>query len=199
MLNPRPSARTGSAIAGPTDKELIERIAAQDQQAVEVLFARYQVRVFRFVLRRVRSEAVAEELTNEVFLEVWRNAAKFEGRSSLSSWMLGIAHNKAVSLLRKRREDELDDDAAGAIADDADNPETTAQKTDKGALLRQCLDRLSDDHKTIVDLVYYQEMSIAEVAEVVGIPENTVKTRMFYARKKLSEFLKEAGVDRGWP
>jgi RNA polymerase sigma-70 factor (ECF subfamily) len=113
--------------------------------------------------------------------------------------MLGIAHNKAVSMLRKRRDDELEDDAALAIEDDADDPEVTAQKTDKGALLRACLDRLSDDHKTIVDLVYYQEMSIAEVAEIVGIPENTVKTRMFYARKKLSEFLKEAGVDRGWP
>jgi RNA polymerase sigma-70 factor, ECF subfamily len=184
---------------GPSDKDLIARIAGQDQQAIEVLFARYQVRVFRFIQRRVRSEAIAEELTNEVFMEVWRSAAKFEGRSSLTSWMLGIAHNKAVSMLRKRRDDELDDDAARAIEDDADDPEVTAQKTDKGALLRACLDRLSDDHKTIVDLVYYQEMSIAEVAEIVGIPENTVKTRMFYARKKLSEFLKEAGVDRGWP
>ena len=191
--------RSRAQSAGPSDKELIARVAGQDQQAIEVLFARYQVRVFRFILRRVRSEAVAEELANEVFLEVWRSAAKFEGRSSLSSWMLGIAHNKAVSLLRKRRDNELDDDAARAIEDDADNPEVTAQKTDKGALLRGCLDRLSDDHKTIVDLVYYQEMSISEVAKIVGIPENTVKTRMFYARKKLSEFLKEAGVDRGWP
>jgi RNA polymerase sigma-70 factor (ECF subfamily) len=191
--------RSRAQTPGPSDKDLIARIAGQDQQAIEVLFARYQVRVFRFIQRRVRSEAIAEELTNEVFMEVWRSAAKFEGRSSLTSWMLGIAHNKAVSMLRKRRDDELDDDAARAIEDDADDPEVTAQKTDKGARLRACLDRLSNDHKTIVDLVYYQEMSIAEVAEIVGIPENTVKTRMFYARKKLSEFLKEAGVDRGWP
>lgn len=191
--------RSRTQTIGPSDKDLIARIAGQDQQAIEVLFARYQVRVFRFIQRRVRSEAVAEELTNEVFMEVWRSAARFEGRSSLSSWMLGIAHNKAVSMLRKRRDDELEDEAALSIEDDADDPEVTAQKTDKGALLRACLERLSDDHKTIVDLVYYQEMSIAEVAEIVGIPENTVKTRMFYARKKLSEFLKEAGVDRGWP
>lgn len=186
-------------MTGPSDTELIGRIAKQDQTAIEVLFGRYQVRVFRFVLRLVRSEAVAEELTNEVFMEVWRNAARFEGRSSLSSWMLGIAHNRAISSLRKRREAELDDETAGTIADDSDNPEVAAQKTDKGALLRACMERLSDEHKTIVDLVYYHEMSIAEVADVVGIPQNTVKTRMFYARKKLSEFLKEAGVDRGWP
>ena len=186
-------------MSGPEDTELIKRIAKQDQTAVEVLYGRYQVRVFRFILRKVRSEAVAEELTNEVFMEVWRNASRFEGRSSLSSWILGIAHNRAISSLRKRREAELDDDAAGTIADDSDDPEVTAQKTDKGALLRQCMERLSDEHRTIIDLVYYHEKSIAEVAEIVEIPQNTVKTRMFYARKKLSEFLEEAGVDRGWP
>ena len=186
-------------MSGPEDTELIKRIAKQDQTAVEVLYGRYQVRVFRFILRKVRSEAVAEELTNEVFMEVWRNASRFEGRSSLSSWILGIAHNRAISSLRKRREAELDDDVAGTIADDSDDPEVTAQKTDKGALLRQCMERLSDEHRTIIDLVYYHEKSIAEVAEIVEIPQNTVKTRMFYARKKLSEFLEEAGVDRGWP
>jgi len=191
--------RSIAAIAGPSDDDLIARIAGKDQTAVEVLFGRYQVRIFRFIQRRVRSEAIAEELTNEVFLEVWRSAARFEGRSSLSSWMYSIAHNKAVSLLRKRRDEELDDDAAVAIADGADTPEVAAQKADKGALLKTCMERLSDDHRTIIDLVYYHEMSIAEVAAVVSIPENTVKTRMFYARKKLSEFLKEAGVDRGWP
>ncbi|MGI9410349.1 MAG: sigma-70 family RNA polymerase sigma factor, partial [Hyphomicrobiaceae bacterium] len=128
-----------------------------------------------------------------------RNAARFEGRSTLSSWILGIAHNRAVSSLRKRREAALDEDAANTIADDADDPEVSAQKADKGALLRICMERLSDEHRTIVDLVYYHEKSIAEVSEIVGIPQNTVKTRMFYARKKLSEFLMEAGVDRGWP
>ena len=194
-----PEATWSGPMNGPSDTELIGRIAKQDQSAVEVLFARYQVRVFRFVLRKVRSEAVAEELTNEVFMEVWRNAARFEGRSTLSSWILGIAHNRAVSSLRKRREAALDEDAANTIADDADDPEVRAQKADKGALLRTCMERLSDEHRTIVDLVYYHEKSIAEVSEIVGIPQNTVKTRMFYARKKLSEFLMEAGVDRGWP
>ena len=186
-------------MSGPSDTDLIKRIANQDQSAVELLYGRYQVRVFRFILRLVKSEAVANELANEVFMEVWRNASRFEGRSSLSSWILGIAHNRSISSLRKRREAEMDDDAAGAIPDDADNPEVVAQKTNKGALLRACMERLSDEHKTIIDLVYYHEMSITEVSETIGIPQNTVKTRMFYARKKLSEFLMEVGVDRGWP
>jgi RNA polymerase sigma-70 factor (ECF subfamily) len=74
-----------------------------------------------------------------------------------------------------------------------------AQKNDKGALLRSRIERLSEDYATVVDLIYYHELSISEVTKIVGIPENTVKTRMFHARKKLSELLSEAGVDRGWP
>ena len=74
-----------------------------------------------------------------------------------------------------------------------------AQKADKSATLRRCIDALSPEHKGIIDLVYYHEMSITEASEVLKIPENTVKTRMFYARKRLSELLKEAGIDRGWP
>ena len=191
----------GSQHSAPSsdDMALMRRISDRDQAALGALFARYQARVHRFVLRLVRSEASAEELTNEVFMEVWRNAARFEARSSLSSWILGIAHNRAISSLRKRRESSLEEGVAEAIADDSDTPEVELQKAGKGAQLRACIDRLSTDHREIVDLVYYQEMSISEAAEVLSIPENTVKTRMFYARKKLSELLKEAGVDRGWP
>jgi RNA polymerase sigma-70 factor, ECF subfamily len=110
-----------------------------------------------------------------------------------------IARNRAISAMRKRREESWDEDKAGQIADDSDTPEVTSQKGDKAAAMRRCLDGLSPEHKEIIDLVYYQEMSIAEVSAIVGIPEATVKTRMFYARKKLSELLKAAGIDRGWP
>lgn len=166
---------------------------------MQVLFARHHVRVYRFVLRLVRNEATAEDLISEVFLDVWRQAAKFEGRSAVSTWMLSMARFKALSALRRRTEDELDDETAGTIEDPEDNPETALAKKDKGAALRQCLEKLSAEHREIVDLVYYHEKSVAEVSSIVGIPEATVKTRMFYARKKLSELLKEQGIDRGWP
>ena len=166
---------------------------------MQVLFARHHVRVYRFVLRLVRNEATAEDLISEVFLDVWRQAAKFEGRSAVSTWILSMARFKALSSLRRRTEDELDDETAGTIEDPEDNPETALAKKDKGAALRQCLEKLSAEHREIVDLVYYHEKSVAEVASIVGIPEATVKTRMFYARKKLSELLKEHGIDRGWP
>jgi len=93
----------------------------------------------------------------------------------------------------------LDEEAAGAIEDTSDDPEVAVQKKDKSEILRNCLQTLSPEHREVIDLVYYHEKSVEEVAEIVGIPEATVKTRMFYARKKLSELLKAAGIDRGWP
>ena len=182
-----------------SDEVLIARIAGGDRLAMQVLFARHHVRVYRFMLRLVRNEATAEDLISEVFLEVWRNAGKFEGRSAVSTWMLSIARFKALSALRKRTEDELDDEMAEKIEDHADDPEVSLAKKDKGALLRECLNALSTEHREVIDLVYYHEKSVEEVAGIVGIPEATVKTRMFYARKKLSELLKEQGIDRGWP
>jgi RNA polymerase sigma-70 factor (ECF subfamily) len=113
--------------------------------------------------------------------------------------MLSIARFKTLSALRKRSEEELDDGVAEQIEDHADDPETSLAKKDKGALLRECMNALSAEHREVIDLVYYHEKSVDEVASIVGIPAATVKTRMFYARKKLSELLKEQGVDRGWP
>ena len=114
-------------------------------------------------------------------------------------WLLSIARFKALSALRRRPDEELDEEAAGAIEDPSDDPEIALEKKDKSALIRKCLSGLSAEHREIVDLVYYHEKSVEEVAEIVGIPENTVKTRMFYARKKLAELLKAEGIERGWP
>jgi RNA polymerase sigma-70 factor (ECF subfamily) len=182
-----------------SDEVLIGRIAGGDRLAMQVLFARHHVRVYRFVLRLVREESKAEDLISEVFLDVWRQADRFEGRSAVSTWLLAIARFKALSALRRRPDEELDDEAAEAIEDPADNPEQSLAKKDKSAVIRKCLQGLSADHREIVDLVYYHEKSVEEVAQIVGIPESTVKTRMFYARKKLAELLKAAGIERGWP
>ena len=166
---------------------------------MQVLFARHQVRVYRFVLRLVGNQAVAEDLISEVFLDVWRQADRFEGRSAVSTWLLAIARFKALSLMRRKPDEELDEETAGAIEDRSDDPEVAVQKKDKSAALRKCLAVLSPEHREVIDLVYYHEKTVQEVAEIVGIPEATVKTRMFYARKRLSELLKTAGIDRGWP
>jgi len=188
-----------STMAAQSDIDLLTRIRAGDQLALQTLYGRHHVKVFRFALRLVRSEPAAEDVVSEVFIDVWRNAAGFEGRSEASTWLLAIARNKALSLLRRRKEDALDEESAAAIEDDADDPEVVLQKKSKGDLLRACLAQLSPQHREVIDLVYYHDKSIEEVALIVGAPEGTVKTRMFHARKRLSELAKVAGVDRGWP
>jgi RNA polymerase sigma-70 factor, ECF subfamily len=179
--------------------QLVSRIAGGDKVALQVVFSRHHTRVFRFIVRQVRDASMAEELANEVFLDLWRQAGSFEGRSSLATWLLAVARNKSISALRKRREVALDDEYAERIEDGADNSEVLVQKSDKAEALRSVIERLSPEHKAVIDLVYYHEMSVREVGEVLSIPTNTVKTRVFHARKRLADMLEDAGVDRGWP
>jgi len=181
------------------DQELIERIAGGDRMAMQVLFARHHVKVYRFTLRLIRNEAMAEDIISEVFLDVWRQAGRFEGRSQVSTWLLSIARFKALSMLRRRTDAELDETMEAAVEDPSDNPDVALQKKDKAAVLRRSLERLSAEHREIVDLVYYHEKSVQEAAKILGIPEGTVKTRMFHARKKLAELMKAEGIDQGWP
>jgi len=152
------------------------------------------VRVYRFLLRLTDNAANAEDLTGDVFLEIWKEADRFEGRSRVSTWMLGIARHKAISALRRRRAEPLDDELAESIADKSADAETMLQEQETVTVLRRCLAQLSAVHREIVDLVYYHGKSIAEVADIVGVPEATVKTRMFYARKRLAALLAAHGV-----
>src|SRR4051795_1247163 len=132
-----------------SDELLIGRIASGDRLAMQVLFARHHVRVYRFVLRLVRDESVAEDLISEVFLDVWRQAGRFEGRSTVSTWLLAIARFKAISALRRRRDEGLDEEATAAIEDLSDDPATALEKKDKSAMLRKCLGGLSAEHREI--------------------------------------------------
>src|SRR5580692_10565882 len=120
----------------PADELLIGRIARGDRLAMQVLFARHHVRVYRYVLRLMRDQMAAEDVISEVFLDVWRQAGRFEGRSAVSTWLIAIARFKALSMLRKRREDALDDETAEAIEEPSDDPEIAATKRDKGEKLR---------------------------------------------------------------
>ncbi len=186
-------------MATESDDKLLIRIRAGDALALQTLYGRHHVKMYRFALRLLRNEQAAEDIVSEVFIDVWRNPASFEGRSEASTWLLAIARNKAYSLMRRKKEDFLDEEAAAEIEDEADNPEVAMQKRTKGDALRRCLSRLSVEHREVIDLVYYHDKSIEEVALIVGAPEGTVKTRMFHARKKLAELAPAAGIDRGWP
>jgi RNA polymerase sigma-70 factor (ECF subfamily) len=158
---------------------------------MQTLFARHRVAVYRWLLRLVNDEALAEDLLSEVFLDVWRQAATFEARASVSTWLLAIARYKAISARRRRVEAELDD-LALSVADPADGADLVLENKTRADLLRGCLARLSPEHREVIDLVYYHDKSVKEVARIIGIPEAAVKTRMFYARKKLAELVSAA-------
>jgi RNA polymerase sigma-70 factor (ECF subfamily) len=184
--------RTGNVPAernAGSDHALLRRIADGDQLAMRALFARHRDQVFRFILRLTRDEALAEDILIDAFFEVWRRADRFEGRSTFSTWLLAIARNKAVTALGRRGSVELEDTWASTIPDPADDPEVMLQDKDLGETLRRCLTNLSPKHTEIIDLVYYHEKTVAEVAAILQVPEATVKTRMFYARRKLAELV----------
>jgi RNA polymerase sigma-70 factor, ECF subfamily len=174
-----------AAAAGETSSDtiLIERIAAGDKLAMQALFARHRTSIYRWLLRFVSNETLAEDLLSEVFLDVWRQAGRFEGRSSVSTWLISIARFKALSARRRRADVELDEKIEATVADTANDPEAALQERNRGELLCQALTRLSPEHREIIDLVYYHEKSIDECAQILGIPAATVKTRMFYGRK----------------
>lgn len=179
-----------------SDESLLERIAAGDQLAMRTLYARHSVKAYRFVLRLVGDASKAEDIVSEVFFDVWRQVGRFEGRSQVGTWILAIARFKALTARRARRDEPLDHAMAESIADGADDPEACIQKKDDGALLRACIAQLSADHRAVIDLVYYHGKSVEEAAEILGVPRNTVKTRMFYARKRIGELYAGAGGAR---
>jgi len=184
-------------MAVDSDEMLIARIAQGERVAMQALYARHHLRIYRFIQRLVRNEAMAEDLLSDVFLDVWRQAGRFGGRSQVTTWLLSIARFKALSALRRPPNDEFDEELAAATPDAADDPESALVTKDRGQVLRRCIERLSPEHREVLDLAYYQELSVEEAAKVIGIPEGTVKTRMLHARRTLGELVRAQGVT--WP
>jgi RNA polymerase sigma-70 factor (ECF subfamily) len=199
MINISFQSRT-AAVAAPaqapsqasSDEILVTRIAVGDKLAMQALFARHRASVHRWLLRFVGNETVAEDLLSDVFFDVWQQAGRFEGRAAVTTWLLSIARFKALSARRRRADAELDETIEATVADSADNPEIALQKKSRSELVRTALMKLSPDHREIIDLVYYHEKSVEDCALILGIPAATVKTRMFYARKKLADQVQEA-------
>lgn len=186
------SAAVATAGEASSDEMLVERIAAGDKLAMQVLFARHRTNVYRWLLRFVGNETLAEDLLSDVFFDVWQQACRFEGRSAVATWLLAIARFKALSARRRRTDAELDETIEATVADPADNAERVLEKKHQGEVLRQALTKLSPEHREIIDLVYYHERSIEECAQILAIPAATVKTRVFYARKKLAALVEQA-------
>jgi RNA polymerase sigma-70 factor, ECF subfamily len=179
----RAAARDTSSDRAASDEALINRIAGGDQLAMRTLYARHRIPLYRWLLRIGQRDGRGRSVS-DVFLDVWRHAS-FEGRASVSTWLLAIARYKALSARRARVDTELDERITSTIADPADTPKAALQEKNRG----ESLAKLSPEHSEVIDLVYYHGKSVKEVAEIVGVGEATVKTRMFYARRKLASLV----------
>lgn len=189
-----PSRPMPLPVAFDEDTLLLRRVAEGDRAALKQIYDRFQRPLVAYLSRFVRDMAVAEELAAEVMVGIWRQSARFEGRSSLDTWVFGIAHHKAVSWLRKRRDEEMPEGAAEALVDDAPTPETRANDRGLTDMMARLIARLPSEQQAVLQLSYFQEMPVEQVAEVIGCPVNTVKTRMYYARQHLKKMLAAEGV-----
>jgi RNA polymerase sigma-70 factor (ECF subfamily) len=183
--------------ATTTDESaLLARVAGGDRRAFEQLYRIWAPRVFRFVDRLLGDHARSEEVTDDVMLEVWKNAPRFEGRSRPSTWVLGIARLKALSALRARRPGPEEIDDASAPADPAEAVDERLDREASAARVRGALASLSAEQREVVELTFFHGLAYDEIAALVGCPLGTVKTRMFHARKRLAPLLAASAEER---
>jgi RNA polymerase sigma-70 factor (ECF subfamily) len=172
----------------------IERIAEGDRGAFENLYNAYQTRLFRYLSRMVNDANLAEELTNDVMVAVWKGAAGFKGQSKPSTWLFGIARHKALNELRRPRPMTVEVETASAVAASETGPEGIADRNSVRQNIQRALEDLSPEHREVVELTFFQGLTYQEIAEIMQCPINTVKTRMFHAKKRLQEALRKRGI-----
>lgn len=164
----------------------VAKIAQGDLEAFEELYASYKRRIFAYLFRMLSSRDRAEEALNEVMLSVWRGASRFRGDSQLSTWIFGIARHKALNRLGRRRLEVEESDEAVDAVDEREGFEDRLVRKD---LVKRALVQLSPQHREVVELTFFAELSYQEIAEIAGCPVNTVKTRMFHAKRHLRGIL----------
>jgi RNA polymerase sigma-70 factor (ECF subfamily) len=172
-----------SMTAQEQDLDLIRRMAAGEENALRELYATYGRRLYAYALRLTNDPAAAEDVTQETLVIAWRTAGKFRGEGRLIAWLLGIVHHNAMKALRHEAQplDELEE----AVPADHASPEEHAQAEERKRWVRMGLQNLSTEHRAVLELVFYQGLTLNEVAEVCQCPLGTVKSRLSYARQHL--------------
>jgi RNA polymerase sigma-70 factor (ECF subfamily) len=178
------------------ERSLLRRVGAKDRTAFEALYQLYYRRLFAYVFKLTRRADLVEEVVNDVLLAVWQGAPRFDGRSRPSTWIFGIAYHKALKALARvaNRRPPVDDEAEAPQPVEPEGPESLVARRELQSVLGRALAALSAEHRAVVELTYYYGCSYQEIAEIVGCPVNTVKTRMFHARRRLRELLPGLGV-----
>ncbi|ANM31783.1 hypothetical protein ABI59_22815 [Acidobacteria bacterium Mor1] len=177
-----------------SESALLTRVAAGDRGAFARLYDQHAVSVHQFARRLTRSRELADEVLNDVMVATWRQAAQFRGSSRLSTWILGITYRTAMKALRRTTRISAQEVAECAVLPAEDSPDQGVLRQESQDATRRAIGELSPEHRAVVELTFFHELSYREISEVLGCPENTVKTRMFHARKRLRDMLANARV-----
>ena len=179
----------------PKDARLLERVAARDLQAFEQLYRHYQPRLSRFLINIVNRPQLVEEILDDTMMAVWTTAASFRGASKVSTWIFAIAYRQGVKA-RARWDEPVPDLRGEDRASGEAQPDELLHNSRSHAALVEAMSALSADHRAVVDLTYFHGMGYREIAEIMDCPIDTVKTRMFHARRKLKRVI--AGDAADW-
>lgn len=174
---------------------LIRRIGDGDKDALAELYTATERQVFRFILSRLNDSFAASDVLHETYMDVWKAASRFEGRAKVTTWIFGIAHRKVIDVYRKGARTHLTDETPD-MADDAPAGEACLAAAEEAVHVKHCLGQLSDEHRTAMTLAFYEDMAYGEIAAATGVPEGTIKTRIFHAKKLMLRCL-SALVQRG--
>ena len=170
---------------------LLKNIALGDETALEDFYHKYERRVYNYAFSRLNHSFDAADTLNEVMMEVWKYAERFEGRSKVSTWLLGITHHKVYDRLRKRKRSNLEDDIADFSNTLTDSNHVDMEKALEGVndadMVRHCMSKLSDNHHEVIHLAFYQDMNYQDIASVAKCPQGTIKTRVFHAKQVLKD------------
>lgn len=177
------------------ENEWIQQVAQGDERAFEKLFRSYAPRIFRYAMMHLNDQTKAEEVVQETMLAVWKGAKNFAGRSQVSSWILGIARNKALDHIRARRREpeSLEEKNVDRRVSAQPTPDQIAHKEAQNELLRRALAKLAPEHREVILLAFYNDLSYSEIAQMLHCPEGTVKSRVYYAKEQLKKLLSTAG------
>jgi RNA polymerase sigma-70 factor (ECF subfamily) len=178
-----------------SDPDLLAAVAGSDAAAFERLYQLYEKRVYQYVCTLIYDRTLAEEVVVDAMMAVWRGAGSFSRSSRVSTWIFGIARHKALDALRRagRHHHDVALDEAVELPNAQESPVESVNRKQVTSLTQQALRALSHEHQEVLRLVFYEELPYEEIAILLSIPTNTVKTRVYYAKQRLKLQLKELG------
>jgi RNA polymerase sigma-70 factor (ECF subfamily) len=181
-------------LRSPDERELLSRVSAQDLQAFEQLYRIYQPRLARFLLGILQRAQLIEEVLDDTMMVVWQTAGSFRGSSKPSTWIFAIAYRKALKA-RSRWPQPVEDEEFDTRVSPDPGPDQQLHHHRLHDALVAAMNQLSREHRAVVDLTYFHGMGYREIAEIVDCPVDTVKTRMFHARRRLKQAIPGSFAD----